>query len=1037
MTPMSMEDHRVSDSGFNHQAFPSSSLLRPVFDGVRSILLTALVGLSPLASADRMVFHNIFQNNRAVEHQLSGINHIEQDPQGFMWFGGEKGLARYDGESTRIYRHDPNDPHSIANDYIRDLAVDRQGTLWIATESGLCYYELDFDRFACNRLGWPKETVTALAFDRSDGLYLGTSTGVYRISADRRFFSALPLPLNSEGTTTTIGTTSLLVDSQSVLWIGTNNIGLLGYDLQSKTIQRFQADPDRKESLAHNRISALALDHLDRLWVGTYGGGVSVLDPLRNQFQNHGYKKDQPSALSSNIIWDIFVDSTQTVWLAIDQGGLVRYAGERGFVAHRHKPYDYTSLASDQVRAIFEDRNGDLWLGAFPSGVSFHNRSTGRIQGFKHQPDNPDSLSHSSLLTMLRDSNGDIWIGTEDGLNLFDPFSRTFRHYRVSKDTDITARAVLSIAQYDNDTLWVGTWSGGLFSFDLRSHTFRSIDTGRLSGSGRNSQFIWDIMRDSRGNMWIATEFEGAGFYNRETDTLRFYSHDEEKPNGLGSNFVWALEENQQGSVWIATNGGLSVLHRGQDWPQRIKRMPASAGGLDSDRIVALLEDSKGRMWIGTQDNGAFIYVPDNRNFRHLGVKEGLPPSVTSGFVEDAQGDMWILTTNGLVTVNKDVDDLRVFGSVNGLTGNNFNRSASLLMDSGELYIGGADGLNIFNPADLGDDFHDFPVWLTALRVLNREIKPGHEHSPLAVAINRASRMRLGHHDTMFSLDFAGLNYRYTQDTRYAYKLVGFDQTWNDIGTSRTATYTNLPPGSYTFRVRASRGKDEWVESSGLRIDIAPAPWRSWWAYLSYLLGGSVLAYLVFHYYQLRGHTRLYKALSATDALTGIANRPGVTQAAQLLLSRSEEQSHCLIFIDIDHFKRINDTRGHDSGDRVLTEVASVLKRCLRRSDILGRWGGEEFVVIYSSVDRADGLRLAENIRSAIAAQLFDQSNAPLKVTLSLGCAFIDPGEAFESAVKRADLALYEAKNAGRNCIAVTDRECQSRLITNNDFNAA
>lgn len=996
-------------------------LLRLVQVCLSAALVLILSSVTRPALAERMVFHNIFQNNKKVEHQLSGINHIVQDESGFMWFGSEKGLARYDGSHTRIYRHDPKDPSTLANDFIRGLLIDRQGVIWVATEAGLCSYHAQVDSFSCSREltagEWPRDIVRALALDHEDNVYFGTDNGLYKIAKDRDQIDQLSLYIAAEGLSSQMSVNAIAVDEQSALWVGTEENGLIYLNPRTRATRHFSASSHRPNALTHNRVTALEFDTENRLWVGTYGGGISILDIERTGFENHVYRGNQAGTLSSNIIWDIFTDSQGTVWLAVDQGGLVRFDTEKGFIATRHKYYDTASLTSDQVRIIYEDTNGDLWLGAFPSGVSFHNRSTGRVQSFKQEPDNSTSLSHSSILAIHQDANHNIWIGTEDGLNVFDEASGSFTRYQFNRGTALTAKAVLSIEQYDDDTLWIGTWSGGLLAFDLNDRTFHSIDTGELSGTGKNSMFIWDIMRDRNGDMWITTEFEGVGRYDRASDKFRFFTRNPENPNMLPSNFAWAIIEDRQGAIWIATSSGLAILRPGDAKPSQFQR---GQNGLQADRILALYEDQQGRVWVGTQDNGVFIYHPETAYFQHIGADQGLPPGLSSGFIEDTQGAIWILTTNGLVKADGESLELQVFGTENGLASNSFNRNAAI-SSSGRLYIGGVDGLSVFDPADLGDDLREFPVWITGMRILNQEVTVGAENSPLGQSIHLTKALTLNHRDSMFSFDFAALDYRHSQDTRYAYMLKGFDQGWNHIGTNRSATYTNIPPGSYTFRVKASRGKSAWTAPKNLRIFIKPAPWQSWWAYLGYAVSGLTAAYFFFHYFQLRGHTRLYKSLSATDALTGVANRMGVTQAAKLLFDKAQPDSICLIFIDIDHFKRINDTRGHDSGDRILIEVADALRQCLRKSDLVGRWGGEEFLVVYSYMDQANGIRLAENIRREVAQRLFDHENSPLKVTLSLGCAFVKEGEHFEAAVKRADQALYQAKNAGRNCVVVAD----------------
>lgn len=993
---------------------------------VRGLLVLALCFMQP-AWAERMAFHNIYERDAEIARSLGGVNHIVQDQQGFMWFGGEKGLARFDGHRTRIYRNDRDDPFSIAHDWVRDMVVDSQGVIWIASSLGLCRYDAPLDRFACGQVhtpvALPENALRALALDKNDNLYAGTASGFYRLSRDRDEITHVtltsPNPTSLSAYSARASITAMAVDSDSTLWIGTEASGLVAFDLNTQETRFFKADPARRNSLVHNKVQALALDGEKRLWVTTYGGGISVLNRERTSFENYVYQKDKPYGLSSNVVWDVFKDSQDIIWLAVDQSGLVRFDNEKGFVAMRHKPYDNTSLVSDQARTIFEDNNGDLWIGAFPSGVSFYNRSTGHIENFKHEPDNAESLSHTSILTIHRDWNDDIWVGTEDGLNLFDRENRTFKRYQFEHGTALTAKAVLSIAQYDSNTLWVGTWSGGLMAFDLETHEFRPIDTTPPESSRTNSLFIWDIMRDSNGNMWVASEFNGVNFYDRRSGQFQYYTHEPGDPESLPSNFAWALIEDRDGAIWMATKMGLAVLKPDEGKPQRVLLDLDDANNLHNASISGLYQDSDGRIWVGTEDNGVFIVNPDNHQYQHLNMRDGLPSTTVSSIREDALGNIWLLTTNGLVKVDGEELTLQVLGTESGLVGNNFNRNAVLRDDGGRMYFGGADGMSVFNPADLVSDLPDFPVWITDLLIMNREMKVGAEGSPLRQSITFTKSIELSHQDLMFAFEFAALDYRRHLDTRYAYKLGGFDSDWNYIGNRQSATYTNIAPGEYSFRVKASKGDGEWIESQPLQVVLKPAPWRSWWAYAIYALLLTGVGYLVINYTKLQLRTKLYKALSTTDALTGVANRMGLTQAASFLFNSEQKTSLCVVFMDIDYFKEVNDNRGHDSGDRILREVAQLLRKSLRQSDIIGRWGGEEFMLICSGVDRASGANLAEKIRRQIAAHEFDSDHSPIKITMSLGVAFVGQNDSFETVTKLADQALYRAKAVGRNRVVV------------------
>lgn len=994
----------------NIMRFASLSTLAKV------LCLTAALTCTP-AAATHMAFHNVYGEQQEIAQALGGINHIVQDQQGFLWFGGETGLGRYDSQTTRIYRHSPDDPHSLANNFIRGLVVDRAGVMWVGTEAGLCSYRPQLDRFNCqpsfNQDALPKSGTTALLLDRKDRLYVGTQAGFFRVSADRQELREFSLPTDTTALPEGNAVKAIAEDAAGKLWLGTVDNGLVRLDPASGETLAYRANTTTPDVLSHNRIRSLAFDAQQQLWIATYGGGINVFDPVTERFRNFDALTGTGLPLS-RVMWYVFKDSSDILWLAADQGGLLRYEAGGDFIAQRHRPYDRTSLPSDQVRTVYEDRNGDLWIGNFPSGVSYYNRATGKVQNYTYQPDQASSISHSSVLAIHRDAQGRFWIGTEDGLNLFDPQSGTFQRYLPGPDTGLTAKAVLSIAQYDDQTLWVGTWSGGLFAFDLGTRKFQPLDTRPPEVNQPNSLFIWDILQDRQGDMWIATEFEGMGRYRRASGHFEFTRHDESDPSSLPSNFVWDLMEDRQGNIWIATQAGLSLWNRQRNRVERVD----TGGALKGRRLTSLMEDADGDIWIGSQDNGAFLYRRRHRRFQHLGSAEGMPSLTVSGMLQDHEERIWLLTINGLVRLDKRDMVPQVFGSENGLISRNFNRRAALVTPSGKLMIGGADGLSLFKPADMQIASLAFPVWLTDLRILNRSMPIRQQDSPLTEALLFTRKLELTHHHLMFSIDFAALNYRMRQHTRFRYRLDGFDPTWHDIGRHNSATYTNLPPGDYVFQVRALSGDKIWVQSEDLHIRMMAAPWRSTWALALYALALLSLGYLAAHYWKLRARSRVYHALSTIDPLTGVYNRLALQEFANELFN-SPQDSICVLFIDVDNFKRINDRRGHDSGDRILQEVAQVFQACVRQSDRLARWGGEEFVLLCAGVDEKGGANLAEKIRCRVANHVFDQAAHPLKVTVSIGVAIASPGESFEAACKRADQSLYAAKNQGRNCVVL------------------
>lgn len=992
---------------------------------VRLAAVALWLGLAAAASAEmpaRMAFGHVLDDPSAKS--LGGINGIVQDTQGFMWFAGQAGLGRFDGHQLRLFPADVDLPYALNSNYIRDLAVDRDGVLWVATDGGLCRYLVATDSFNCRLPGGDTAaplmngSITALAVAADNTLYIASEVGVFVLHAERQSVRHIPLPADIS-TPDDRAVIDLTLDSNGMVWVATTNHGLMQFDPRASGSSDETLSSQPLLQQVGDKIKSVQIDHLDRLWVGTYGAGVFVLDASRARLK-HFHAGD--GGLSSNVVWDITEDSRGNIWLAVDQGGLVRFhEPTQSFSAQRHNPSDPSSLQTNQVRTVFEDRNGDLWLGLYPHGVNFFNRTTSEIYNFRHDPADRNSISHSSVLSILQTTSDEIWLGTEEGLNLFHPKSGHFKRYRQAR-YNLPAKAVLSIEQFDDDSLWLGTWSGGLVEFDRNEEKFQPIDTTPdREPSAASSLFVWDILRDRSGDMWLGTEFNGANHYDVQRQQFRYYHPGSQDTTTLHSNFVWSIAQTQAGEILFATQGGLTRLAaNGEDFDQIPVASPV-AREERSYRILAVYQSANGWLWVGTQDRGIFVLNANGKFIRHLGLNEGLPSLTVSGFIEDDSHAVWAGTINGLVKVEPSRWQVTVLNSDNGLVGNNFNRNAFLKDQRGRLYFGGAEGLSVFHPAKLEEDHVEFEVLVTGLRIHNLPVRVGGERAPIDAATTLLPQVRLDHRDSMVTFEFSALNFRKASAMVYAYRLDGFDEQWHHIGKNYSATYTNLPPGDYQFRVMASAGNGHWRESAPLQVSMRAAPWLTPWALVLYGVALVGLGALIASYFNLRTKSSTYRALSIQDPLTGMLNRMGVMQQAEALFHSAVGKPLCLVFIDVDRFKRINDERGHDAGDRILVDVARLIVSSVRQADVVGRWGGEEFILLCPGVHKEAVNSIVEKVRVAVAEHRFEKGHEPLNVTISLGVAYVAPGESFDSALKRADLALYQAKTAGRNCTVMAD----------------
>lgn len=979
------------------------------------------------AASPDMRFETVFDRSNPVSHQIGGVNSIVQDHFGFIWLAGENGVGRYDGRNLRLYQADVASTRALPASYVRQMAVDKDGVLWLATEGGLARYNIETDDFShVNEIGSTRvavESVSAVTVGADNTLYVGTARGLYILSPDRlKMAMHRPLPPvafepNSEQIR------GIGIDAQQRVWLATAGMGVAILDLATGEFQYLLHEDDSTNSLLHNSVMTVMHDNLGRTWLGTYGGGISRWDPSTGEFTNFAMGSENGSGLKSNVVWDIHQDSEGMIWAALDQGGLAHFDEEsQTFHHYLHEPYNPFSIVSNQLRVVFEDSNNDLWFGAFPSGVSFSNRSSRIFRHYVSRPDDPHSISHNAILAFKQTSDGMLWVGTEGGLNALNIDSGHARRY-LSDPFDpeaLNANAVLAVEEDIDGLLWIGTWAGGLHRLDPVTGKFQRYLPDPADSDSINSAFIWDVLRDSDDNIGVATETGGIARYNRATDGFDLFKHDPQDPSSISGDFVSMIMEDSHDKLWLGTYTGVEIMDRDEGDFHHVPYETGNADATNSKNIKTILEDSRGLIWIGTTQNGVNILDPATGSFRYLDVAQGLPSSHISSIIEDDGGDVWLATTDGLARVSYPRLSVTRYGWEDGLVGSNFNRNASHKDETGRLYFGSTEGITAFHPGDLDKSAGDFPVLITQFRILNQEVDVRTDSSPLQRAILVSDLIQLTHRDTMFAFDFAALDYRNNTSMQYSYMLEGFDRAWHDIGRKNTATYTNIQPGEYRFRVRASSTRNQWVEGQTISIAIAPPWWMTWWAYCLYALTIGLLLYYRHEFVALRIRAEVYKTRSITDPLTGLYNRYGIAQIAEGIFANSVTcKGVCLILFDIDYFKRVNDDRGHDAGDRILTGITTVVKKCIRNSDHFGRWGGEEFILLCATENRENSHMLVEKLRCAIANHVFEKDMDPLSVTISIGVADIRPDENFEGAIKRADVALYKAKDQGRNCVVL------------------
>ena len=786
----------------------------------------------------------------------STVEAILQDSRGFIWVGTADGLNRYDGYDFEVYSPDDAAPDSIVGGYVWDLLEDTSGNLWVGTSLGLSRYVRATDSFVSFVHDPQDESSLSNAnaqeiFEDSRGdLWVGTGVGLNRLDlASGSFVRYLHDPEDDA----TLGHDNVQVvfeDSRGRLWVGTQG-GLDLLDRDSGAFSHYRHDPEDPASLSHNFIRSIEEDRFGDIWVGTEVGLNRLRRDVPGSFERYLYDPDDPASIQDEQVWAVLEDSQGVLWIGTDRGGLAYYdRARRAFVHYLHDPVDPLSISSNAVYVICEDASGDLWTGNYAGGVNLVDRASTAFEFYTHVPGDPQSLSHQSVLSFLEDRSGRIWVGTEDGLAAFDRAERRFSRYRHDPrdPASLPAPAVLSLHEDRDGGLWVGTYNGGLSRFDPGTGTFTRLVLDQEDSPSAERSQVWTAVGDRHGFLWVGTS---GGLYrvDRATGDSVLYRGDPAQPGRLRHDYIWALCEDGRGRLWVGTHDGLALYDRERDAFDSYWHDPADATSLSFSQITAIREDLDGRIWIGTHGGGLNLLDARQRTFSAVGLEEGLPSDVVLSVAPDGDGFLWLGTNKGLSRFDPRTGELLNLDQNDGLQGSQFNRGAALRARDGTLFFGGINGFNVFDPGAVQPNRKPPPVVLTGFEIFNQSVPVG-EGSPLRKQISEAELITLRHEHSVLTFEFAALNYRNSGRNEYAYMLEGFDAGWVRAGTKRSATYTNLDPGSYTFRVKGSNNSGVWNErGASIRLVVLPPLWATWWFRL---LGALALIGLILAAYRLR-----------------------------------------------------------------------------------------------------------------------------------------------------------------------------------------
>jgi GAF domain-containing protein/ligand-binding sensor domain-containing protein/two-component sensor histidine kinase len=764
---------------------------------------------------------------------------ILQDSRGFMWFGTQDGLNRYDGYGFVVYKHNPEDPNTLSGDFIWSLHEDRSGALWIGTNgAGLNKLDLGTGRFThyqhdpADSNSLSSDVVVSIHEDEDGMLWLGTlDGGLNRLDPQTGQFTHYAQDLSDLKDLGHYTIQSICEDHEGALWLGTSG-GLSRFDRESGTFIRYAADPSDPYSLSHDDVQAVVEDETGNLWLGTNGGGLDRFERETERFIHYENDPSDPQSLSFNAIQSLFVDQEGTLWIGTNGGGLDRLERDtEQFIHYQHDASDATSLSSNQVWSIFQGPAGVLWLGTFGGGLNKIDPSRQKFTVYQNEPDTPSSLSDNLVWALYEDQDGDLWIGTNNGLNRLERDSGDYTHFfnDPTDEQSLSHNTVWSIHQDPNGVFWVGT-AAGLDRLDLETQQF----------SHYPSAPVFAILQDQDDTIWIGTWGGGLGRLDPDAEKFAFY-HPTSDPSSLSDDTVVSIHQDREGVLWMGTfNGGLNRYDRATDSFVSYANDPQDPQSLSHSTVLSIHEDQQGVLWVATGGGGLNRLDRETETFVHYRENDGLANDTVYGILEDKEGHLWLSTNHGISRFDPETTSFRNYDVGDGLQSNEFNQGSYHESRSGEMFFGGVNGFNAFYPQQIQDNPYIPPIVLTSLT-------QGGEAVELDQGTDGAAPVRLSWPNNFFEFDFAALSYEQPEKNQYAYMLEGFDDGWIEAGNRRFGRYTNLPGGSYTLRLKGSNNDGIWnEEGASLALTVVPPVWQRRWFQVTaalLLVTGIVVAY--------------------------------------------------------------------------------------------------------------------------------------------------------------------------------------------------
>ncbi|MFO7370034.1 MAG: two-component regulator propeller domain-containing protein, partial [Bacteroidales bacterium] len=861
-------------------------------------MLTTFICMLPAFTADlsRIKFEYI-----TVDDGLSQgiVEDIMQDKQGYMWFATHDGLNRFDGRNFTIFRNDRNDPQSLASNWVFCLGEDRSGNIWIGSE-GLNMYDPHLDKLVRfqpdpdDPEAYPWGRVIHITADIDSTIWLSTINGLVRYfpkSNKFKYYHHDPGNPKSLGGSTVFST---LLTKGSRLFIAPNTDQIYEYE---RTSDSFREISYKLAYQGNNNSKFIIEDPQGNLYITSEMAGVHIFNPADGACKL--LEKTEGGLNNNNIRAQSLYINPYEIWIGTDGGGLNIFNPFTQSMQYLMVDTRNThSLASNAIIKMFKDRDNNIWIGHYGSGISVWKRTREKFESFIHSPFNPASINKEVVSALFEDSRGRIWIGQDGGgLCLFDETTKSFEHIRMEagKPGSLTSDVILAINEDPDGNLLLGTYMGGLMVFDPEN---KKVIKSYNTTNGLSSDLVWTIVKDSRERYWLSAYRSGFSLYDPVAGTFENYTENTEGLTAC-SNVILNITEDKDGRIWFGTeNRGICVLDFDKKETKQYQHDDNNKNSLSYNDVksIVFIEDIA---WIATNGGGLNRLDLKTDSFRVYTMNDGLTSNALMGLLKDKHNSLWISSTRGIMRFNPVTGQVNAYDKSQGIQGNEFKFNSQFILGDGRMMFGGVNGLTIFHPDSIRNSTVIPNVVFTGFKIFDVSVEPGAKKSPLSHHINYTNRIRLKHKHSVFTIEFASLDYNAPEKNQYMYKMEGFDQDWVHAGNRNFVTYTNLDAGKYTFLLKGSNSDGVWNdEIRKISVRIRP-PWYK--TKLAILLFFAAIVMMIVAYVKERErqtkHDNAVLQQKIDEAQTELKGKAGKLEEQQEEIRRRDEEEADIRFL--------------------------------------------------------------------------------------------------------------------------------------------